>query len=304
MKDLDQGILAAEAEMAANGVTTGVLAQFVSWEGGVRGRDFADGVFRAIAATDTITTLMSQLRFETHLLELYEDLPDLVEAWQIGYVVFNDHLPHERLAEGRRPKRLTGQALKAGRNPDAHFAMLMEMEARTAEVPVALDKACAELRAKGIRIGSHDDHTRLDRDIWHARGAEVSEFPETQEAAEGPGMVVMGAPNLVRGSSHKGNISALDIVMMESCEALASDYHYPSLRRAALMLEPVIGMERAWGLISAGPAKVLGLSDRGVIAQGKRADLVVLDSADRIGAAISGGRFSYLSGEVAARFLR
>ncbi|MEL7132953.1 MAG: alpha-D-ribose 1-methylphosphonate 5-triphosphate diphosphatase, partial [Pseudomonadota bacterium] len=131
MKQMNDGIVAAEAEIAANGITTAVLAQFVSWEGGLRSLDFADQVFGAMIATrdDVVTDLRPQLRFETHMLDLYADLPARIADWQVGYVVFNDHLPHDRLAEGRKPPRLTGQALKAGRNPDAHFQMLLEMHA-------------------------------------------------------------------------------------------------------------------------------------------------------------------------------
>ena len=70
MKQMNEGILAAEAELAANGITTAVLAQFYSWEGGVRGPEFAAQVFRAIAAVkdSAVTDLIPQLRFETNML--------------------------------------------------------------------------------------------------------------------------------------------------------------------------------------------------------------------------------------------
>lgn len=304
MKDVTAGIRAAEAEMAANGITTGVMAQFISWEGGVRGEAFAGPIFEAIRDADTITDLRAQVRFETHLLDLYEGLPARLEAWGVGYVVFNDHLPHDRLAAGRTPKQMTGQALKAGRSPEAHLALLQSLHARSAEVPPALEALCRDLRGRGIRMGSHDDNTAEQRAWWQAQGVDVAEFPETLEAAEAPGHVVLGAPNLVRGGSHKGNVSALDVVMMGACDALASDYHYPSLRRAALFLARTMGLEAAWKLVSEGPARVFGLSDRGRLVLGARADVVVLDSHDRVAATISGGRVSYMTGEIAERFLR
>jgi alpha-D-ribose 1-methylphosphonate 5-triphosphate diphosphatase len=119
--------------------------------------------------------------------------------------------------------------------------------------------------------------------------------------------VVLGSPNVVRGGSHNGNVSALDLISMGIGGALASDYHYPSPRRAAFMLADrgVLPLAQAWHLVSAGPATVLGLSDRGVIATGKRADLLVLDAQTRrVALTMSGGRVSYMSGEIAARFLR
>ncbi|APX12230.1 alpha-D-ribose 1-methylphosphonate 5-triphosphate diphosphatase [Tateyamaria omphalii] len=311
MKQMNEGIAAAEAEIAANGITTAVLAQFVSWEGGLRGLDFADQVFTAIAATrgDVVTDLRPQLRFETHMLDLYDDLPGRIADWQVEYVVFNDHLPHDRLAQGRKPPRLTGQALKARRNPDVHFQMLLDMHARGGQVPAALDALCNTLKGQGVQLGSHDDHTTGQRATWHARGAHVAEFPETLEAAEAAkttgDLVVLGSPNVVRGGSHKGNASALDLIAMGLCDAIASDYHYPSPRRAALMLAKsgLMGIEGAWALVSSGPAAVLGLTDRGTLEPGKRADLVILDDRDRVAATISGGRVSYMAGDVAQRFL-
>ena len=311
MKQMGEGLRAVEAELAANGITTGVLAQLVSWEGGVRGLDFADQVFCALRDVqgDIVTDLRAQLRFEIAQTDLYAGLPDRVAEWGVSYVVFNDHLPHDRLAEGRKPPRLTGQALKAGRNPEVHFQMLLDLHANVGKAQGLLDPLCADLVGAGVRLGSHDDATAEGRAIWCARGADIAEFPETQEAAEAAraagSHVVLGAPNLVRGGSHKGNVSALDLVAMGLCDALASDYHYPSPRRAALMLarSGLMDLADAWGLVSSGPAAVLGLSDRGALAPGMRADLVVLDSADRVAATIAGGRVSYMNGDIAERFV-
>ncbi|MBO9411070.1 MULTISPECIES: alpha-D-ribose 1-methylphosphonate 5-triphosphate diphosphatase [unclassified Ruegeria] len=312
MKQMDEGILSVEAELAANGITTAVLAQFYSWEGGVRGPEFAGQVFDAIAAVKgrVVTDLLPQLRFETHMLDDYAGLPNKIAAWQVPYVVFNDHLPHDRLAEGRKPPRLTGQALKAGRNPDKHFEMLLSMHARGGDVPAALDQLCATLVGQGVRMGSHDDATAETRADWRARGAQISEFPETLEAAEAARAagdhIILGSPNVVRGGSHKGNVSALDLITMGLCDALASDYHYPSPRRAALMLAKsgLLDMAGAWALVSSGPARVLGLNDRGTLAAGKRADLTILDKhTHRVAATMAGGRISYMAGDVASRFV-
>lgn len=311
MKDMQDGLRATEAELAANGITTGVLAQFVSWEGGLRGLDFADQVFGGLRAVrgSVVTDLLAQLRFEIHLLDLYEELPERVADWGVSYVVFNDHLPHDRLAEGRKPPRLIGQALKAGRNPEVHFQMLLDLEAQRDAIPAALDALCLCLLGKGVRIGSHDDSSAQMRDQWRARGALVAEFPETAQAAEAAraagDKVVLGAPNVVRGGSHKGNVSALELIAMGYCDAIASDYHYPSPRRAALMLahSGVLSFADAWALVSSGPASVLGLEDRGDLEPGKRADIVVLDAQDRVAATMSGGRVSYMSGDIADRFL-
>ena len=311
MKTLSEGLVAAEAELAANGITTAVLAQFVSWEGGLRGPEFAEQVFEAMRSTapGLVTDLRGQLRFETHMLDLYDEIPQRIADWGLSYIVFNDHLPHDRLSQDRVPKRMVAQALKAGRNPDAHLKLMQELHANRDAVPAALDDLCRTLAAQGIQMGSHDDTTAQGRAAWRKRGVQVAEFPETLEAAEAAAaagdLVVLGSPNVVRGGSHNGNVSAVDLIMMGVGAALASDYHYPSPRRAAFMLADsgVMPLHDAWRLVSAGPAGVLGLTDRGDLSLGKRADLVVLDAKTRrVAMTMAGGRVSYMSGDIAMRF--
>lgn len=312
MTDLEAGLRATEAELAANGITTALVAQFWSWEGGLRGPDFARKVFPALAALrgKVATQMLGQLRFETSLTEDYKALPGLLADWGVPYIVFNDHLPHDRLAQGRRPQGLTGQALKAGRNPEKHLAMLMDLHARQPEIPAALDALCLRLAQDNVRMGSHDDHTPEQRETWHGRGVRIAEFPETLAAAEAArsagDAVIMGAPNLVRGGSHKGNVSALDLVSMGLVDALASDYHYPSPRMAAWFLQKagVGDLAAIWAMLSTGPARILGLHDRGSLTPGLRADVIVLDPETRqVEATLAGGQVTHLKGETAHRFL-
>jgi alpha-D-ribose 1-methylphosphonate 5-triphosphate diphosphatase len=177
-------------------------------------------------------------------------------------------------------------------------------------VPDALRALVPKLAKLGVRMGSHDENTAEQRAWWHQLGVRCCEFPETVEAAEAArkngDSVIMGSPNLVRGGSHKGNVSAVEVVAMGLCDALASDYHYPSMRRAAFLLADggVCELAAAWSLVSEGPARVLGLTDRGRLEPGQRADLVVIDPNTRdICATMSGGRITYLRGEVGDRFI-
>ncbi|NVK59578.1 MAG: alpha-D-ribose 1-methylphosphonate 5-triphosphate diphosphatase, partial [Rhodobacteraceae bacterium] len=186
LRERESGMVACAAELAANGITTAMLAQFWSWEGGMRGPEFAEEVFASVSAVaPTVPVdLRLQLRLETHFLDRFAEAEAAVARHGIGYVVFNDHLPHARLAEGRKPPRLTGQALKSGRSPETHLALMQALHARADEVPEALDGLCARLAARGVRMGSHDDRTAGARAGWRARGVRVSEFPETVEAAQ------------------------------------------------------------------------------------------------------------------------
>jgi alpha-D-ribose 1-methylphosphonate 5-triphosphate diphosphatase len=309
LESLSAGLASLDAELAANGITTAVIAQFWSWEGGMRGPDFAEELVDALSQTRLRADTLIQLRLEIGMIDEFDRVLALVERGRIPYVVLNDHLPHKELAAGKRPPGLTGQALKARRSPEAHRAMLQAMHDRWDEVPGALERLCAGLTARGVLIGSHDDHTAEDRERGRALSATVSEFPETRAAAEaaraGGEGVIMGAPNLVRGGSHAGKVAAGDLVAAGLVDALASDYHYPAPARAAFRLERD-GMElaRAWALVSEGPARLLGLRDRGRLEPGCRADMVVVEEdSRRIVATIAGGAMSYMAGPVVDRFI-
>ena len=311
LRERDAGMWAVAQELASCGITTAVLAQFWSWEGGMRGPEFAEEVFRSVVhvAPSVPIDLRLQMRIETHFTDSFAQAEQAMEKYNISYVVFNDHLPHERLAAGRTPKRLTGQALKSGRSPEAHLAFMKALHGAGAQVPAALDALCARLAARGVIMGSHDEQTTQEREIWRGRGVHVSEFPETMGAAQAASSagesVIFGAPNMVRGASHAGNVAAADVIANGFCDALASDYHYPSLARAAWRCVELglLDEASAWALISSGPARILGLRDRGQIKDGMRADLVIKERATgRIFATLARGHVAYMSGEVAERF--
>jgi alpha-D-ribose 1-methylphosphonate 5-triphosphate diphosphatase len=310
LKDLGQGLASADAELASNGVGTAVLAQFFSWEGGMRGTEFAARFLAAHEAAGMLTDMRVQLRLETHLLAQYAEFEALVGQYDVPYVVFNDHLPHDALNKGKKPPRLTGQALKSGRSPEAHLALLKELHAQSDAVAAALPALAQRLRDLGVYLGAHDTETEADVQLFHTLGAQIGEFPVTREAAQAHralgAPVVLGAPNVVRGGSHSGRLSAADLVAEGLCDALASDYHYPALKQAVFRLvdEGVVPLEAAWKLVSTGPAQILGLTDRGELKEGMRADLVILDQTTRrIEATLVGGRITYLTGGVAQRFL-
>jgi len=90
---------------------------------------------------------------------------------------------------------------------------------------------------------------------------------------------VLGAPNVARGGSHNGAIGAADAVLAGRCTVLASDYYYPALMTAAFRIAGMEGMtlEQAWALVSTNAARACGLADRGTIAAGKRADVLIVD---------------------------
>lgn len=308
--DPGEGLATLDAELAANGITTAVLAQFFSWEGGMRGPDFAEALAGVLARAQPLTDMRMQLRLEVNLLAEYPRARDLIRKSGIGYVVFNDHLPHGALAAGKRPPRLTGQALKSGRSPEAHLALLHKLHGMRDEVPGALAALAADLRADGVILGSHDDASPDIRARFRSIGARIAEFPETADTAaaahDAGDAVIMGAPNVVRGGSHDKKVAAEEIIRAGHCDALVSDYHYPTPRQAAFALAErgVLPLEDAWALISSRPAEVMGWSNRGRLETGARADLVIVEEAThRVAATICAGQVSWMAGPVAARFL-
>jgi alpha-D-ribose 1-methylphosphonate 5-triphosphate diphosphatase len=134
-------------------------------------------------------------------------------------------------------------------------------------------------RQRDIPLASHDDTLRDHVEEAHAEGVAISEFPTRVEAARAAherGMcIVMGAPNVVRGGSHSGNVAALELAQLGLLDTLSSDYVPASLLMAAFRLtrEPGFSIPQAVATVSLNPACALALEDRGAIAPGLRADL-------------------------------
>jgi alpha-D-ribose 1-methylphosphonate 5-triphosphate diphosphatase len=136
-------------------------------------------------------------------------------------------------------------------------------------------------RAMGIALASHDDATLAHVEEAEADGVAIAEFPTTLEAASAAhaaGLaILMGAPNVVRGKSHSGNISATDLVEAGLLDILSSDYVPFALLQAVFLLPQRIeglALPAALATVTANPARAAGLEDRGEIVTGKRADLV------------------------------
>jgi alpha-D-ribose 1-methylphosphonate 5-triphosphate diphosphatase len=136
------------------------------------------------------------------------------------------------------------------------------------------------VRGTSIALASHDDRTEEEIAENASDGIRISEFPVTLEAATAAkraGMqVIAGAPNIVRGGSHSGNVNAVDLLRAGAVDAFASDYVPPSLVEAAFRCaqEEAVSLSGAIAMISDHPARMSGLADRGRLETGMRADVV------------------------------
>jgi alpha-D-ribose 1-methylphosphonate 5-triphosphate diphosphatase len=152
---------------------------------------------------------------------------------------------------------------------------------------------------------SHDDESPAKRKAFRAQGVGIAEFPVNEEtareAAEAGDFIVFGAPNVVRGGSHTGWTKAADMIAKGLCSVLASDYYYPAQLLAAFRLtaDGVLPLAQAWELIAAAPARAAGLTDRGVLAEGRRADIILVDDEvplrPRVVGVIAAGRLVHLT---------
>lgn len=141
----------------------------------------------------------------------------------------------------------------------------------------------AHCRQLGIALASHDDATTAHVAESKALGSVIAEFPTTEEAARASHaeglQVLMGAPNIVRGGSHSGNVAAKQLASLGLLDILSSDYYPASLLDSVFRIAEddnnAFSLSQAVALVTRNPAKALGLEDRGVIAEGKRADLVL-----------------------------
>jgi alpha-D-ribose 1-methylphosphonate 5-triphosphate diphosphatase len=192
-----------------------------------------------------------------------------------------DHAPGQRQFQTMEQYTLFYKT-KRGLSDEAfaHFvARRQEASARySAQHRKTIACACAE---RGITIASHDDATLEHVEEAAGFGVKLAEFPTSIHAARASheaGMsVLMGAPNVVRGGSHSGNIAAADLARQGVLDVLSSDYVPFSLIHAPFVLaDEIDGLDLAAAirLVTATPAKTVGLDDRGSLTEGKRADIV------------------------------
>jgi alpha-D-ribose 1-methylphosphonate 5-triphosphate diphosphatase len=276
--------LAHDAQCAAAGVTTVFDALCVgnlSLDNEDRVRTFRDGVSDLTALADT------GLFKSDHFLHLRCELPadnmlGLVESVVphplTRMVSLMDHTPG--VGQYADVERFRARKSREGIPLDEIDAQIAFLKANRLALRAPNRRTLLEMvRGRAIVLASHDDETLEEVAENHADGIGISEFPVRLVAARGAktlGMaVIAGAPNIVRGGSHSGNVAAAELIAAGAVDALASDYVPPALVEAAFAAaDSGLSVPAAVALVTAGPARLAGLTDRGRIAMGLRADLV------------------------------
>jgi len=276
--------LAHDAQIAGAGITTVYDAISVGTyrEGSVRksilkraidavNEGKSNGMFRA----DHLIHLRCEIS-DPDLIDLAEEFIDLPN---VALVSVMDHTPGQRqwrdlskMKQYHRADDMSDDDL------DAYVRERTQLQARFASAH--RHAIVAMCQARGIPMASHDDTTPEHVHEAVGDGILISEFPTTLEAARiarEKGMrIIMGAPNVVRGGSHSGNVSANELAEAGLLDGLSSDYVPSSLLQAVFHLDAQIDVPLHDGvaMVSSNIAEMVGLDDRGDISKGKRADLL------------------------------
>ncbi len=287
-------VQAHDAQVAASGITTVFDALRVGLD---EEADMGSADMLALGSAIGAASAAARLRAE-HFIHLRCEVsaPDCLDGFSmlrehplVRLASLMDHAPGQRQFASLDAYKVYYQGkLKMSDEALAKFSARRNTESETYSAPHrnAISQFCRE---HGITLASHDDATTAHVDEAIAQGIDVAEFPTTLDAAkashEAGLAVLMGAPNVVRGASHSGNISARDLVRGGMLDILSSDYIPFSLLQSVFALtegDDGISLPAATRFVSKHPADAAGLGDRGEIAVGKRADLVRVSLADGV----------------------
>jgi alpha-D-ribose 1-methylphosphonate 5-triphosphate diphosphatase len=279
-------IVAHDAELAACGITTvfdAIRVGSIEGKGGIGwsryARDLADEVLAMRTTGALKISHHLHLRAEICSHSLVEELAQFGPEDRVGIVSLMDHTPGQRqFADiGQYATYMKGKHGLSDAVFNEHVATRQALGERVRDVhEMAAVQAAQRF---GAVLASHDD-TLVEHVVRSAEhGIRLAEFPTTQEAARACHQhgiaVMMGAPNLVRGGSHSGNVSASDLAKAGLLDVVSSDYVPAALLYSAVILGELWGdMSRAMATVTSAPAKAAGLMDRGQLAEGLRADLL------------------------------
>ncbi len=277
---------AHDAQVAGSGITTVFDAVRIGSDNDLpdmldHAKKLVDAIREGVAGGWTRAEHFIHLRCELPSHDVVAHFDALANHPSTRLASVMDHTPGQRQFRSLEDyKRF--YAKQMGRTDAELQAYLNARQAEHDQYSNANRKAIvARAHELGLALASHDDATLAHVEEAAENGVAIAEFPTTLEAASAAhdaGLaILMGAPNVVRGRSHSGNISATDLVAAGLLDILSSDYvPFALLQAVFIMPKRVEGLDlpQALATVTANPARAAGLTDRGEIAQGKRADLV------------------------------
>jgi alpha-D-ribose 1-methylphosphonate 5-triphosphate diphosphatase len=290
----DAAVVVHDAQVASAGITTVFDALGIGSRAGVgvRGKELQTQCARSIERLAERGLLRADhflhLRCEVAAADVVEVFDGLSAHPLLRLVSVMDHTPGQR--QWHDPVQWRKYQERHGKWTDEHASTMLDALASDQHRYARLHRSeiIARCRALGLPLASHDD-TSVEHVLEAVQdGIVLAEFPTTlvaaQAAREHGIATIMGAPNVVRGGSHSGNVSALEMAKSGLLDILSSDYVPSSLLTATFDLVDKAGwtLPHAISTVSSAPAKAAGLMDRGAIAAGLRADFVRVAMADRL----------------------
>ena len=279
-------VIAHDRELAGTGITTVYdalrIGSLIREDARGRGR-YARALASEILELRSLGALkishFLHLRAEICSETLLDELDEFGAADRIGIVSLMDHTPGQRQFSNLAQLRtyLRGKYGMTDAEFDDHVACQQALGAKV-RGPHEM-AAVAAAQRYGATLASHDDTTAQQVAASALHGVRLAEFPTTLEAAhachDADIAVMMGAPNLIRGGSHSGNVAAQDLAAEGRLDILSSDYVPAALLLAAVRLGKECGdMARGFATVTHAPARAVGLTDRGALRPGLRADLI------------------------------
>jgi alpha-D-ribose 1-methylphosphonate 5-triphosphate diphosphatase len=315
---LDLALVELDKRLAANGITT-AYAALSFWDTMRRERQRSTERAREMIAVvgrlreHLLVDLCIHARYEVTTPTVAPALRELIGAGQIQLLSLMDHTPGQgQYSDIEQYVDVISRWRNVHRSEvEAETQLKIQMSQDTSIWTLAAE-VVAQAAARGIPVASHDDDTPAKVGLMAELGVAISEFPVSLAAAHEArrrGMaVVMGAPNLLRGHSHNGNLSALDALQAGVVDLLAADYSPAALVQAvfAVVDQGLLSLHEAARLVGQNPAAALGLSGRGRLEPGLLADIALVErgSPHRVRATLRRGVPVYWDGAMARRSRR
>jgi alpha-D-ribose 1-methylphosphonate 5-triphosphate diphosphatase len=313
---MEMGLRDLDRKLASSGVTTAYAAVSfspASTYGHMRSYEHTSAMIRAIGEyrDQLLIDHRVHARFEVTFPAALAVVQELIAEGSVQLISLCDHTPGQgqyRDFELQKQSYAKNKGITIEQAAEQLEAKILERKATTGDLNATLKAIAQYCALHGVPLASHDDDTVEKVALMQELGANISEFPVTIEAASEArtrGLYnAMGAPNALRGMSYSGNLSAREAHEAGLLDLLAADYHPSAMLPAVLVLAKTDpdGLAGAARLTTFNPAKALGLEDRGEIAVGKRADLVIADDrgVGHVRMVFSKGRVVYSDGGVDA----
>ena len=278
-------VVSSDSQLIGAGITTVLDSLAVGYlvDTGQRPRNprpLVDAIHRSRSAGILRADHFLHLRCEVSTEVVADDFAPFATDPLLRLVSLMDHSPGQRQFVSIEKYRQYNQGRYGLSDTQMDELIRMRLDERTRYAELHREAITAFCRKHGLTTASHDDATVAHVDEAVRAGAAIAEFPTTVEAAKAArdhGLAVTaGAPNLVRGRSHSGNVSAADLATRGLLDILSSDYMPASILHGAFILHMryELSLADAVAMVSLTPARRVGFDDRGEIAVGKRADLV------------------------------